>query len=128
MADITREQIKEALSAMTVLELSELTKELEDAWGVQAAAAMAVAAAPAAGAAGGAAEEEQTEFNVVLVSFGEKKIGVIKEIRGITGLGLKEAKELVEGTPANVKEAIAKEEAEKIKEQLEAVGATIEIK
>jgi large subunit ribosomal protein L7/L12 len=127
MADITREQIKEALSAMTVLELSELTKELEDAWGVQAAAAMAVAAAPAAGG-GAEAAEEQTEFNVILVSFGEKKIGVIKEIRGITGLGLKEAKELVEGTPANVKEAVAKEEAEKIKEQLEAVGATIEIK
>lgn len=127
MADITREQIKEALSAMTVLELSELTKELEEAWGVSAAAAVAVAAAPAAGGdAGGAAE--QTEFNVNLVSFGEKKIAVIKEIRAITGLGLKEAKELVESIPSTVKEGVEKDEAEKLVAQLEAAGATAEIK
>lgn len=127
MAEITREQIKEALSGMTVLELAELTKELEEAWGVSAAAAVAVAAAPAAGG-GEAAAEEQTEFNVNLVSFGEKKIGVIKEIRAITGLGLKEAKELVEGIPSTVKEGVSKEEAAKIVEQLEAAGATAEIK
>jgi len=127
MADITREQIKEALSAMTVLELSELTKELEDAWGVSAAAAVAVAAAPAAGGDAGAAAE-QTEFNVNLVSFGEKKIAVIKEIRAITGLGLKEAKELVEAIPSTVKEGVEKDEAEKLVAQLEAAGATAEIK
>lgn len=127
MADITRDQIKEALSAMTVLELSELTKELEDAWGVSAAAAVAVAAAPAAGGDAGAAAE-QTEFNVNLVSFGEKKIAVIKEIRAITGLGLKEAKELVEAIPSTVKEGVEKDEAEKLVAQLEAAGATAEIK
>ena len=127
MADITREQIKEALSAMTVLELSELTKELEDAWGVSAAAAVAVAAAPAAGGDAGAAAE-QTEFDVNLVSFGEKKIAVIKEIRAITGLGLKEAKELVEAIPSTVKEGVEKDEAEKLVAQLEAAGATAEIK
>lgn len=127
MADITRDQIKEALSAMTVLELSELTKELEEAWGVSAAAAVAVAAAPAAGGDAGAAAE-QTEFTVNLVSFGEKKIAVIKEIRTITGLGLKEAKELVESIPTAVKEGVDKDEAAKIVEQLEAAGATAEIK
>jgi large subunit ribosomal protein L7/L12 len=127
MADITRDQIKEALSAMTVLELSELTKELEEAWGVSAAAAVAVAAAPAAGGDAGAAAE-QTEFNVNLVSFGEKKIAVIKEIRAITGLGLKEAKELVEAIPSTVKEGVEKDEAEKLVAQLEAAGATAEIK
>jgi large subunit ribosomal protein L7/L12 len=127
MADITRDQIKEALSAMTVLELSELTKELEEAWGVSAAAAVAVAAAPAAGGDAGAAEV-QTEFNVNLVSFGEKKIAVIKEIRAITGLGLKEAKELVEAIPSTVKEGVEKDEAEKLVAQLEAAGATAEIK
>jgi large subunit ribosomal protein L7/L12 len=127
MAELTRDQIKEALSAMTVLELAELTKELEEAWGVSAAAAVAVAAAPAAGGdAGGAAE--QTEFNVNMVSFGEKKIAVIKEIRAITGFGLKEAKELVEGVPCTVKEGVAKDEAQKIAEQLEAAGATCEVK
>jgi large subunit ribosomal protein L7/L12 len=127
MADITRDQIKEALSAMTVLELSELTKELEEAWGVSAAAAVAVAAAPAAGGDAGAAEV-QTEFNVNLVSFGEKKIAVIKEIRAITGLGLKEAKELVEAIPSTVKEGVEKDEADKLVAQLEAAGATAEIK
>ncbi len=111
---------------MTVLELSELVKALEDRLGVTAAAPVAVAAAPAAG--GGEAAEEKTEFDVVLVSAGDQKIKVIKEVRGITGLGLKEAKAVVDGTPNALKEGIAKDEAEKIKEQLEAVGATVEVK
>ena len=128
MADITKDQIKEALSQMTVLELSELTKELEEAWGVEAASAVAVAAAPAAGGDAGGGAEAKTEFDVVMISFGEKKIGVIKEVRGITGLGLKEAKELVEGVPSNIKEGVEQEEANKIKEQLEGAGATVEIK
>ena len=127
MADITKDQIKEALSQMTVLELSELTKDLEEAWGVTAAAAVAVAAGPAA-AGGGEAAAEQTEFSVVMSSFGEKKIQVIKEVRAITGLGLKEAKDLVEGVPTAVKEGIPKEEADKLKEQLEGAGATVEVK
>jgi large subunit ribosomal protein L7/L12 len=126
MADITKDQIKEALSQMTVLELSELTKDLEEAWGVEAASAVAVAAAPAAG--GDAAAEVKTEFDVVMISFGEKKIGVIKEVRGITGLGLKEAKDLVEGVPSSIKEGVDQEEADKIKGQLEGAGATVEIK
>lgn len=126
MADITRDQIKEALSAMTVLELSELTKDLEEAWGVSAAAAVAVAAPAGGGDAAVAAE--QTEFTVNLLSFGEKKIAVIKEVRAITGLGLKEAKTLVEAIPSAVKEAVDKDEAEKIVAQLEAAGATAEIK
>ena len=122
------EQIISAVENMTVLELSKLVKALEDRLGVSAAAPVAVAAA--APAAGGAAEaaEEKTEFDVVLVSFGEKKVGVIKEVRGITGLGLKDAKDLVEGAPKAIKEGIAKDEAEKIKAQLEGVGASVEIK
>lgn len=111
---------------MTVLELSELVKALEDRLGVTAAAPVAVAAAPAAGA--GEAAAEKTEFDVVLASAGDSKIKVIKEVRGITGLGLKEAKALVDGTPNTLKEGVSKEDAEKIKEQLEAVGATVEVK
>lgn len=125
------EQLVDDLSNLTVLEAAELTKMLEDKWGVSAAAAapVAVAAMPAA-AGGGEAEaaEEQTEFDVILASFGEKKINVIKEVRGITGLGLKEAKELVEGAPKAVKEAVSKEEADQIKEKLEGAGASVEIK
>ena len=128
MADITRDQIKEALGQMTVLELSELTKELEEEWGVSAAAA--AVAMPAAGGGGdaGAAAEEKTDFDVMLVSFGEKKIAVIKEVRAITGLGLKEAKELVDAGGKAVKEGIDKAEAEDIKAKLEAAGAEVEVK
>jgi large subunit ribosomal protein L7/L12 len=123
------EKIVEELSALTVLEAAELAKLLEEKWGVSAAAAVAVAAAPGAGAAaGGAAAEEKTEFNVILASAGDKKIEVIKEVRGITGLGLKEAKDLVEGAPKPVKEGASKEEAEKIKATLEKVGAKVELK
>jgi len=111
---------------MTVLELSELVKALEDRLGVTAAAPVAVAAAPAGGA--GEAAAEKTEFDVVLASAGDSKIKVIKEVRGITGLGLKEAKALVDGTPNTLKEGVSKDEAEKLKEQLEAVGATVEVK
>jgi len=121
------EKLVEDLSALTVLEAAELAKMLEDKWGVSAAAAVAVAAAPAAGG-GAAAAEEQTEFTVVLASAGDKKIEVIKEVRGITGLGLKEAKDLVEGAPKTVKEGVAKDEAKKIKETLEKVGAKVELK
>ena len=124
MADI--EKIAEDLSVLTVLEAAELSKLLEEKWGVSAAAPVAVAAAGAA--APGQAEEEQTEFTVVLASFGEKKINVIKEVRAITGLGLKEAKDLVEAAPKEVKEGVSKDEAAKIKEQLEGAGATVEIK
>ena len=124
MADI--EKIAEDLSVLTVLEAAELSKLLEEKWGVSAAAPVAAVAAGAA--APGAAEEEQTEFTVVLASFGEKKINVIKEIRAITGLGLKEAKDLVEATPKEVKEGVSKDEAAKIKEQLEGAGATVEVK
>ena len=124
MADL--EKIAEELSGLTVLEAADLAKLLEDKWGVSAAAPAAVVAA--APADGGAAAEEQTEFDVILASFGDKKINVIKEIRTITGLGLKEAKDLVESAPKEIKEGIAKEEAEKLKEQLEGAGATVEIK
>ena len=120
------EKIIEAIEKMTVMELVELKKALEDKFGVTAAAPMAMAAA--APAAEAAQEEEQTEFEVVLTSFGDKKIQVIKEIRAITGLGLKEAKEMVDGAPNTVKESVPKEEAEKIKAQLEEVGATVDIK
>jgi large subunit ribosomal protein L7/L12 len=117
------------LSSLTVLEAAELTKLLEEKWGVSAAAAVAVAAGPAAGGAAGAAPaEEKTEFTVVLASAGEKKIEVIKEVRAITGLGLKEAKDLVEGAPKNVKEGVNKEDAAKIKATLEKVGAKVELK
>ena len=119
------EKIVEELSALTVLEAAELSKMLEEKWGVSAAAAVAVAAGPAAAAA---PVEEQTEFNVVLASAGDKKIEVIKEVRAITGLGLKEAKDLVEGAPKVVKEAVAKDEAEKLKVQLEKAGAKVELK
>lgn len=126
MADL--EKLVDELSNLTVLEAAELSKLLEDKWGVSAAAApVAVAAMPGAGGEAAAAEEK-TEFTVVLKSFGDKKINVIKEIRGITGLGLKEAKELVEGAPKDVKADIPKEEAEEIKGKLEAVGAEVELK
>ena len=124
MADLAK--LVDDLSALTVLEAAELAKMLEDKWGVSAAAAVAVAAAPAGAAA--PAAEEKTEFDVVLVSDGGKKINVIKEVRAITGLGLTEAKALVEGAPKPVKEGIAKDEAEKIKKQLEDAGATVELK
>ena len=125
MADLAK--IADELSTLTVIEASELSKMLEERWGVSAAAPVAVAAAP--GAAPAAEEaEEQTEFTVVLTSFGEKKINVIKEVRAITGLGLKEAKALVEEAPKPVKEDVSKEDAAKIKEQLEAAGATVEVK
>jgi large subunit ribosomal protein L7/L12 len=125
MADL--QKIVDDLSSLTVLEAAELAKLLEDKWGVSAAAAVAVAAAPAGGAAAPAAEEK-TEFTVVLAAVGEKKIEVIKEVRAITGLGLKEAKDLVEGAPKSVKEGINKDEAAKIKAQLEKAGAKVELK
>ncbi len=124
---MTKEEIMQAIESMTVLELSELVKALEEKFGVSAAAPVAVAAAPAAGAAAPAAEE-QTEFDVVLTSVGGAKINVIKVVREITGLGLKEAKELVDGAPKPVKEKVAKEEAETIKTKLTDAGASVEIK
>jgi|SRR3954447_23768472 len=128
MADLT--QIADELSSLTVMQAAELVKMLEQKWGVSAAAPVAVAA-PAAGAAGGAAAkpaEEKTEFTLVLGAAGEKKINVIKEVRTITGLGLKEAKDLVEGAPKTVKEGLSKEDANKFAEMLKAAGATVEIK
>ena len=127
MADL--QKIVNDLSGLTVLEAAELAKLLEEKWGVSAAAAVAVAAGPAAaGAVGAAPAEEKTEFTVVLANAGEKKIEVIKEVRAITGLGLKEAKDLVEGAPKNVKEGVNKDDAAKIKAQLEKVGAKVELK
>ena len=127
MADL--QKIANDLSGLTVLEAAELAKLLEEKWGVSAAAAVAVAAGPAAaGAPGAAAAEEKTEFTVVLASAGEKKIEVIKEVRAITGLGLKEAKDLVEGAPKNVKEGVNKDDAAKLQAQLEKVGAKVELK
>ena len=129
MADLT--QIADQLSSLTVMQAAELVKMLEEKWGVSAAAPVAVAAGPAAGAAGGAAAkpaEEKTEFTLVLTAAGEKKINVIKEVRTITGLGLKEAKDLVEGAPKTVKEGLSKEDANKFAEMLKAAGATVEIK
>ena len=123
---MTKEEILEAISNMSVLELSELVKAIEDKFGVSAAAPVAVAAAPAAGAA--AAAEEKTEFDVVLKEIGEKKIQVIKAVREITGLGLKDAKALVDGAPKEVKTGVAKAEAEEMKKKLEAAGATVEMK
>ena len=120
------EKIVEELSSLTVLEAADLAKMLEEKWGVSAAAAVAVAAGPAGAAA--APVEEQTEFTVILAAIGDKKIEVIKEVRALTGLGLKEAKDLVEGAPKAVKEGIGKEEAEKIKATLEKVGAKVELK
>ena len=125
---MSREEILNAIGEMSVLELSELIKDVEDKFGVSASAAVAVAA-PVAGAAGEeAAGEEKTEFDVLLASFGEKKVGVIKAVRAITGLGLKEAKDLVEAAPSAVKEGVSKDESEEIKKQLEEAGATVEIK
>ena len=121
------EKIVEDLSSLTVLEAAELSKLLEEKWGVSAAAAVAVAAGPAAGAAA-APVEEQTEFTVVLAAVGDKKIEVIKEVRAITGLGLKEAKDLVEGAPKPVKEGVSKDDAAKLKAQLEKAGAKVELK
>ncbi len=122
------EQIVEDLSNLTVLEAAELSKLLEEKWGVSAAAPVAVAAAAAPGAGGEAAAEEKDEFDVVLASIGDKKINVIKEVRAITGLGLKEAKDLVESAPKPVKEAVGKDEAEELKKKLEEAGATVELK
>ena len=128
MADENKmEEFVAQIENMTVLELSQLVKTLEERLGVSAAAPVAVAAAPAAGAAAAPAEEK-TEFDVILASFGDNKIGVIKEVRAITGLALKEAKDLVEGAPKAVKEGVSKEDAEKIKKQLEDAGAKVEVK
>jgi len=128
-ADVTKEDVVEFIANMSVLELSELVKEMEEKFGVSAAAPVAMmAAGPGDGGGGAAAEEEQTEFDVILTSFGDKKIQVIKEVRAITGLGLKEAKALVDEVPKPVKEGIAKDEAEKIKAQLEEAGAQVEVK
>ncbi len=126
---MTTEEILDAIAGMTVLEVSELVKAMEEKFGVTAAAPVAVAAGPAAGGAAEESAEEQTEFDVVLKGFGDgKKIGVIKEVRGITGLGLKEAKELVETENSVIKEGVSKEDAASIKEKLEAAGATVEVK
>ena len=126
MADL--QKIAEDLSGLTVLEASELTKILEEKWGVSAAAPVAVAAPAGGGAADGGGAEEKTEFTINLASAGDKKINVIKEVRTITGLGLKEAKDLVEGAPSKLKDGVSKEDAEKFKKQLEEAGATVELK
>ena len=129
MADITKDQVVDFIANMSVLEMSELVKEMEEKFGVSAAAAAAAAAAPAAGGGGTeAAAEEKSEFDVILTSFGEKKINVIKEVRSITGLGLKEAKEAVESAPKAIKEGVSKEGAEEAKKKLEEAGASVEIK
>ena len=128
MANITKDQVIEFISNMSVLEMSELVKEMEDKFGVSAAAA-AVAAPVTVGTGDAAAQaEEKTEFDVILTSIGEKKINVIKEVRGITGLGLKEAKEAVESAPKAIKEGVSKEEAEEVKKKLEEAGASVELK
>lgn len=128
-ADVTKEDVIEFIANMSVLDLSELIKEMEEKFGVSAAAPVAMMAAGAGDAgAGAAAEEEQTEFDVILTAFGDKKIQVIKEVRAITGLGLKDAKALVDEVPKPVKEGVAKDEAEKIKSQLEEAGAQVEVK
>jgi len=128
MAEISKQDVIDFIANMTVLELSEMVKELEEKFGVSAAAPVAMMAAGPAGDAGGAAAEEKTEFDVVLTTAGDKKIAVIKEVRAITGLGLKEAKELVDSAPKAVKEGVTKEEAEQIKNQLEEAGAQVELK
>ena len=129
MSDLTKDQVIEWLSSQSVIEISDLVKELEEKWGVSAAAPAAVAvAAPAAGDAGGDSAEAKSEFDVILSEFGGNKIAVIKEVRGITGLGLKEAKELVEGAPKPVKEGVSKDEADEVAKKLEAAGAKVEIK
>lgn len=125
---VSKEDILETISNMTVLEVVDLIEAMEEKFGVSAAAPVAAAAAPAAGGGEAEAAEEQSEFDVVLTGFGEKKVQVIKAIRGITGLGLKEAKELVEGAPSPVKEGVEKDEAEDLKKQLEEAGATVEVK
>ena len=127
MADITKDQVVDFIANMSVLEMSELVKEMEEKFGVSAAAA-AVAAPVAGGGESEAAAEEKTEFDVILTSFGEKKINVIKEVRSITGLGLKEAKEAVESAPKAIREGVSKEEAEEVKKKLEEAGASTEIK
>jgi large subunit ribosomal protein L7/L12 len=127
MSDITKEQVVEWLSAQTVLEVADLVKDLEEKWGVSAAAPVAVAAGPA-GAAAEEAVEEKDEFDVILKAHGSNKIATIKEVRALTGLGLKEAKELVESAPKPVKEGASKDEAEEIKKKLEAAGAEVEVK
>jgi large subunit ribosomal protein L7/L12 len=126
MSNLTK--LVDDLSALTVIEAAELSKMLEEKWGVSAAAPVAVAAAGGGGAAAAAPVAEQTEFNVILATIGDKKINVIKEVRAITGLGLKEAKDLVEGAPKPVKEGVNKDEAAKLKKQLEEAGATVEVK
>ena len=129
MSNITKEDVIKFIENMTVLELSELVKELEEKFGVSAAAPVAVAAAPGMAAGGAEAQaEEKTEFDVVLTGFGDKKIQVIKAVREVTGLGLKEAKELVEGAPKPIKEGVSKEEAEEIKKKIEEAGGTAEVK
>jgi large subunit ribosomal protein L7/L12 len=128
MADVTKDQVVEFLENMTVLELADLVKELEEKFGVSAAAPVAVAAAAAPAAGGEAAAEEKSEFDVVLTGAGDKKINVIKVVRAVTGLGLKEAKDLVDGAPQTVKEALPKEEADELKKQLEEAGASVELK
>jgi large subunit ribosomal protein L7/L12 len=128
MSNITKDQVIDWLSSQSVLELASIVKDLEGKWGVSAAAAVAAAPAGGAAAAGAPAAEAQTEFTVVLKEAGANKIGVIKEVRAITGLGLKEAKDLVEGAPKNVKENVAKAEAEDLKKKLEAAGAKVELK
>lgn len=129
MADITKEQVKEWLGSQSVIEIADLVKELEEDWGVSAAAPVAaVAAVPAAGGGDSGGEEEKDEFDVVLTDFGSNKIAVIKEVRGITGLGLKEAKELVESAPKPIKEGASKDEAAEVQKKLEAAGAKVELK
>jgi large subunit ribosomal protein L7/L12 len=128
MVDITKEDVIEFIANMSVLELSELVKELEEKFGVSAAAPVTMMAAAPAGEAGGAQAEEKTEYDVILTAFGDKKIQVIKEVRAITGLGLKDAKILVDSVPKPIKEGIVKEDAEKIKAQLEEAGAQVELK
>lgn len=125
---MSNEDLLKELSAKPIMEVVELVKMLEDEWGVSAAAPVAVAAAPGAGGGEAAAAEEQTEFDVVLTSFGDNKVAVIKVVRTITGLGLKEAKDMVEGAPAAVKEGVSKDEAEEIKKQLDEAGAAVELK
>lgn len=128
MSDITQEQVIDYLSNLTVIQIKELTDELEEKWGVSAAAAVAVAAGPAAGGGEAAAAEEKTEFDVVLTSAGAKKIQVIKAVREITGLGLKEAKAIVDGAPNNLKEGVSKAEAEEIQGKIEEAGGSVELK
>lgn len=125
---VSKEEILDAIAGMTVLDLSELIKEMEEKFGVSAAAPVAMAAPAAGGGEAAAAAEEKTEFDVVLASFGDNKVGVIKAVRAITGLGLKEAKDMVESAPSPVKEGVSKDEAADIKKQLEEAGATVEVK